>query len=63
MKWTMKPITWGAYAKLCAVSAAFSAVVYAACWLVEYYDKVETFSRSYFVIRANSICEFSKTGV
>lgn len=43
MKWTMKPITWGAYAKLCAVSIAFSAVVYAAGWLVEYYDKVEDF--------------------
>ena len=35
MKWTMKPITWGAYAKLCAVSAAICAVGYAVCWLVE----------------------------
>lgn len=48
MKWTMKPITWGAYVKLCAVSAAFSAVAYAACWLVEYYDKVGDFFKKLF---------------
>lgn len=48
MKWTMKPITWGAYAKLCAVSAAISAVGYAICWLVEYYDKVEDFFKKLF---------------
>lgn len=48
MKWTMKPITWGAYAKLCAVSIAFSAVVYAGCWLVEYYDKVEGAFKKFF---------------
>lgn len=48
MKWTMKPITWGAYVKLCAVSAAFSAVVYAACWLVEYRDKVEGAFKKFF---------------
>lgn len=43
MKWTMKPITWGAYAKLCAVSA-----VYAVCWLVEYHDKVEGAFKKFF---------------
>lgn len=48
MKWTMKPITWGAYAKLCAVSIAFSAVVYAAGWLVEYHDKVESAFKKLF---------------
>ena len=48
MKWAMKPITWGAYVKLCAVSAAFSAVVYAACWLVEYYENVEDFFKKLF---------------
>lgn len=48
MKWTMKPITWGAYAKLCAVSTAFSVVVYAACWLVEYHDKVEGAFKKFF---------------
>lgn len=48
MKWTMKPITWGAYVKLCAVSAAISAVGCAICWLVEYYDKVEDFFKKLF---------------
>ena len=48
MKWTMKPITWGAYVKLCAVSAAISAVGYAACWLVEYRDKVEGAFKKFF---------------
>lgn len=44
MKWTMKPITWGAYAKLCAVSA----VGYAVCWLVEYHDNVEDAFKKFF---------------
>ena len=44
MKWTMKPITWGAYAKLCAVSAAISAV----CWLVEYHDEVKGAFKKFF---------------
>lgn len=48
MKWTMKPITWGAYAKLCAVSVAISAFWYAVCWLVEYYDKAEDFFKKLF---------------
>lgn len=48
MKWTMKPITWGAYVKLCAVSAAISAVGYAVCLLVEYYDKVEGAFKKFF---------------
>ena len=48
MKWTMKPITWGAYVKLCAVSAAISAVGYAVCWLVEYHEKVERVFKKFF---------------
>jgi hypothetical protein len=48
MKWTMKPITWGAYAKLCAVSAAISTVGYAVCWHVEYHDKVEGAFKKFF---------------
>ena len=48
MKWTMKPITWGAYAKLCAVSAAISAVGCAIYWLVEYYENVEGFFKKLF---------------
>lgn len=48
MKWTMKPITWGAYVKLCAVSAAISAVGYAVCLLVEYYENVEDFFKKLF---------------
>lgn len=34
MKWTTKPITWGAYAKLCAVSTAISVVGCAIYWLL-----------------------------
>lgn len=48
MKWTMKPITWGAYAKLCAVSTAISVVGCAIYWLVEYYDKVEGAFKKFF---------------
>lgn len=48
MKWTMKPITWGAYAKLCAVSAAISAVGYAVCWLVEYHEEVADAFKKFF---------------
>ena len=48
MKWTMKPITWGAYAKLCAVSTAISVVVSAICWLNMYYGNVEDFFKKLF---------------
>lgn len=48
MKWTMKPITWGAYAKLCAVSAAISAVGYTICWFGEYHEKVEGAFKKFF---------------
>lgn len=48
MKWTMKPITWGAYVKLCAVSTAISVVASAICWIVAYYDKVEDFFKNLF---------------
>lgn len=48
MKWTMKPITWGAYVKLCAVSTAISVVVSAICLLVAYYDKVEGAFKKFF---------------
>lgn len=48
MKWTMKPITWGAYAKLCAVSVAISAIVSAICWLNMCYGNVEDFFRKLF---------------
>lgn len=48
MKWTMKPITWGAYAKICAVSTAISVVCCAIYWIVGYYDKVEDFFKKPF---------------
>lgn len=48
MKWTMKPITWGAYAKLCAVSTAISVVVCAICWLDMCYGSVEDFFKKLF---------------
>lgn len=37
MKWTQKPITWGAYAKLCAVCYAISII---AALVITFWNKL-----------------------
>ena len=48
MKWTMKPITWGAYFKLSAIVTAIYAVGCTMYLIAEYHEEVTDAFKTFF---------------
>lgn len=48
MKWTMKPITWGAYFKLSAIVTVVYAVGCATYLIAEYHEEVADAFKKFF---------------